>query len=115
MLTDEYHYKILRLVEKNPEISQRQLARELDISLGKANYCLKALIEKGILKASNFRNSKNKKAYLYKLTPKGIEEKANVTMRFLKKKVQEHQAIQAEISALKKEVMHNENKHGDLK
>lgn len=102
-------------MEENPEISQRQLARKLGISLGKANYCLKALIEKGVIKAGNFRNSKNKKAYFYKLTPKGIEEKANVTMRFLKRKVQEHQAIQAEISALKKEVMHNENKRSDLK
>lgn len=103
MLTDEYHYKILRLVEKNPEISQRQLARELGISLGKANYCLKALIEKGILKASNFRNSKNKKAYLYKLTPKGIEEKASVTARFLKKKMDEYENLRAEIETLKRE------------
>ncbi len=103
MLTDEYRYKILKIVESNPAVSQRQLARELGISLGKTNYCLKALVEKGLLKASNFRNSKNKLAYAYKLTPKGIEEKASVTMRFLKKKMQEYEKLQQEIDELRKE------------
>ncbi|MDF1584439.1 MAG: MarR family EPS-associated transcriptional regulator [Methyloprofundus sp.] len=103
MLTDEYRYKILKLVEENPEISQRQLAGALGISLGKANYCLKALIAVGILKASNFRNSKNKLAYMYLLTPTGIEEKAKITSRFLKNKLQEYQRLQAEIAELKRE------------
>lgn len=104
MLTDEDRYKILKLIEANPEISQRQLAQQLGISLGKANYCLKALIEKGILKANNFRNNKNKRAYLYKLTPKGLEEKANVTARFLKKKMQEYEQLQYEIKQIRKEL-----------
>ena len=103
MLTDEYRYKIFKLVEANSAISQRQLARELGISLGKANYCLKALIEKGLLKAGNFRNSKNKLAYAYKLTPKGIEEKTSVTVRFLKKKINEYEQLQKEIDELRKE------------
>jgi len=100
MLTDEYRYKILKLVENQPEISQRELARSLDISLGKANFCLKALIEKGFLKASNFRNSQNKLAYMYLLTPSGIEEKSSITVRFLKAKMQEYEALQKEINAL---------------
>lgn len=100
MLTDEYRYKILKLVETNPEISQRALAQQLGISLGKANFCLKALIEKGFLKASNFHNSKNKLAYMYLLTPSGIEEKSSITVRFLKTKIQEYERLQTEINML---------------
>lgn len=107
MLTDEYRYKILKLVEANPEISQRELAAELGISLGKVNFCIKALIDVGLIKVDNFRNSKNKLAYMYLLTPKGIEEKAKVTMRFLKNKLQEYEALNNEILALKKEIHHN--------
>jgi EPS-associated MarR family transcriptional regulator len=103
MLTDEYRFKIFKLVEANPAISQRELARELGISLGKVNFCLKALIEKGLLKASNFRNSKNKISYVYKLTPKGIEERANVTVRFLKQKMTEYEKIKSEIEFLRLE------------
>lgn len=111
MLTDEYRYKIFKLVETNPEISQRELARELGISLGKVNYCLKALIEKGLIKAGNFRNSKNKMAYVYKLTPTGIEEKANVTVRFLKRRMREYELLQQEISELRKEITPKSYKH----
>lgn len=100
MLTDEYRYKILKLVESKPEISQRELAAELGISLGKTNFCLRALIEKGLLKANNFRNNKNKLAYVYLLTPSGIEEKASITIRFLKHKVQQFEALQREIAEL---------------
>ena len=103
MLTDEYRYKILKLVENQPEISQRELAKSLNISLGKANFCLKALIEKGFLKASNFRNSQNKLAYMYLLTPSGIEEKSSITVRFLKTKMQEYEALQSEINTLMQE------------
>lgn len=110
MLTDEYRYKIFKLVEDNPEISQRELARQLGISLGKTNYCLKALIEKGLLKAGNFRNSKNKMAYVYKLTPKGIEEKANVTVRFLKQKVSEYESLKTEIEFLRQEAQESTKK-----
>jgi EPS-associated MarR family transcriptional regulator len=104
MLTDEYRYKILKILEVNPEISQRDLARELDISLGRANFCLKALIEKGLLKATNFRNSHNKLAYMYLLTPSGIEAKSAITAQFLKIKMQEYANLQAEIQELRREV-----------
>ena len=107
MLTDEYRYKILKLVESKPEISQRELARELGISLGKANFCLKALIEKGLLKANNFRNNQNKLAYMYLLTPHGIEEKSTITLRFLKAKMEEYALIEKEINMLMSETKIN--------
>lgn len=100
MLTDEYRYKVLKLVEAKPEISQRELAQALGVSLGKANFCIKALIQKGYIKASNFHNSKNKLAYMYLLTPSGIEEKSGITVRFLKAKMQEYERLQAEINTL---------------
>lgn len=104
MLTDEYRYKILKLVEVKPEISQRELAAELGISLGKANFCLKALVEVGLLKATNFRNAKNKMAYMYLLTPVGIEEKTKITLRFLKNKIQEYESLKIEIKRLSQEI-----------
>jgi len=76
MLTDEYRYRILKLLESNPAASQRDIARELGVSLGRVNFCLQALIEKGLIKANNFRNSTTKQTYLYLLTPKGMQEKA---------------------------------------
>ena len=104
MLTDEYRYKILKLLEMNPEISQRELAQILGISLGKANYCLNALIDVGLLKVGNFRTSKNKLAYMYILTPSGIEEKAKITLRFLAYKLKEYELLKKEITSLKGEV-----------
>ena len=101
MLTDEYRYKILKILATNPEISQRDLAKKLDISLGRVNFCLKALIEKGLLKASNFRNNQNKMAYMYLLTSQGLEEKTVITARFLKLKLQERAKLQAEIQELR--------------
>ncbi len=103
MLTDEYRYKILKLLEAQPEISQRELAKSLGVSLGKANFCLKALVDIGLIKASNFRNSQNKLAYMYLLTPSGIEAKSSITLRFLKAKMQEYELLQTEISALMQE------------
>lgn len=105
MLSDEYRYRVLKLVAEKPEISQRELAAELGISLGKANFCLKALVNVGLLKATNFRNNKNKLAYMYLLTPSGIEEKTRVTKRFLMLKMQEYETLQAEIELLKKEII----------
>ena len=99
-LSDESRYRILRLIEQNPAISQREIARELGISLGKANFCLNALIEKGVLKANAFLNNRNKRAYAYLFTPSGIEEKAKVTLRFLKRKMDEYEALQTEIAEL---------------
>lgn len=103
MLSDEYRYKILKRLEADPEISQRELAGELGISLGRVNYCVQALIEKGLVKAKNFRNSKNKKGYAYLLTPRGIEEKAKITIQFLKIKLAEHEALTKEIKGLREE------------
>ncbi len=105
LLTDEYRSKILRILQEHPEISQRQLASELGVSLGKANYCLQALMEKGLVKANNFKNSNNKKAYAYLLTRRGISEKARATTRFLERKVAEYEALQREIETLRREVI----------
>jgi EPS-associated MarR family transcriptional regulator len=104
VLTDEYRYKILRLLEADPQMSQRDLARELGISLGKTNYCLRALMETGLIKANNFKNNRNKKAYMYFLTPRGISEKARATANFLERKVAEYEALQREIEHLRREV-----------
>jgi EPS-associated MarR family transcriptional regulator len=104
MLSDEYRYKILKLLETNPEVSQRKLAGELGISLGRVNYCIQALMEKGLIKAKNFRNSNNKTGYVYLLTPRGIEEKVKVTAFFLKRKVAEYEALEKEIEQLRGEV-----------
>lgn len=104
MLTDEDRYKILKRLSQDPGASQRLLAQELGLSLGKVNYCLKALIEKGLLKVNNFRTSNNKRAYMYYLTPNGLEEKSRVTMRFLGRKLAEYKELREEISRLQNEV-----------
>jgi len=103
MLTEEVRYKLLKLLEPNPQLSQREVARELGISLGRVNYCLKALMDKGLIKASNFKNSRNKSAYMYLLTPRGIEEKTRVTTRFLQTKLQEYEALRDEIEQIRVE------------
>jgi len=103
VLTDEYRWKILRILEEDPDISQRDLARVLGISLGRANFCLQALIEKGWIKVNNFKNSNNKKAYMYLLTRKGLAEKARVTSRFLERKVAEYETLKREIEQLQRE------------
>src|SRR6185503_16120171 len=84
------------MLQADPQASQRRIADELGISLGRVNYCLQALIRKGLIKANNFRNSSNKRAYLYLLTPRGIEEKTRVTARFLKVKMDEFQILKRE-------------------
>lgn len=104
ILSDENRYQLLKLLEENPEMSQRQLAAALGVSLGKVNFCLRALIEVGSVKVANFSRSPNKKAYAYLLTPKGIEEKARVTLRFLAKKQNEYEELKREINELKNEV-----------
>lgn len=104
MLDDETHYKILKLLQEDPHLSQRALAEVLGVSLGKTNYCLKALIGRGLVKARNFRNNNNKAAYAYFLTPMGIEEKATVTVRFLKRKMVEYETLKHEIVALRREL-----------
>jgi len=104
MLTDEMRYKLMRIVELNPRLSQRDIARELGISLGRVNYCLQALISKGLIKAKNFSKSKNKAAYTYLLTARGIDQKARLTIRFLKEKTREYEVLRMEIERMRREV-----------
>ena len=101
---EEAHYKLLRLIESRPQLTQRQLARELGMSLGKINYCVNALIEKGWIKARNFRNNNHKLSYAYLLTPRGIEQKAVITLHFLRQKVSEYEMLRKEIAQLQREV-----------
>jgi EPS-associated MarR family transcriptional regulator len=103
-MNEDTHYKVFKLLESNPEISQRELAKALGVSLGKANYCIAALIDKGLVKAGNFKNSDNKRAYFYVLTPRGIEAKAKISVRFLTRKMAEYEALQVEIEDLKAEL-----------
>ena len=101
---DELRLRVLRALEANPELSQRQLAEELGVSLGGVNYALKALVERGFVKADNFRKSGSKAAYLYVLTPKGIAEKSSLATAFLGRKLEEYEVLRQEIEALKGEV-----------
>lgn len=107
MLDQTTRYQLLKVLETNPELSQRELAQALGISVGKINFCLKALIKKGLLKTNNFRNSKNKLAYMYLLTPKGIEEKTRITMDYLKWKMHQYEELRKEIEALQQEFTTN--------
>jgi len=104
MPTEDARYKILKILETNPDISQRQLAEELGVSLGKVNYCLQALIGKGLIKVKNFSKSPKKSRYLYILTPAGIENKAALTKRFLTRKVAEYESLRIEIEDIRKEL-----------
>ena len=95
---------LMREIASTPHVTQRELAARMDLSLGKINFLVKALIEKGFIKANNFKNSKNKIAYLYCLTPSGIEEKAKITYHFLKLKIAEYERLEEEIRQLRNEV-----------
>ena len=99
-LTTKHDYQLLKLISEKPEVSQRGLASELGLSLGKTNYCLKAFIARGLVKANNFRRSDNKMAYSYLLTPKGVEEKAKVTVRFFRQAEAEYEMLRKEVSLL---------------
>ena len=96
-------YQILKSLEQDSNFTQRQLSNNLGVSLGKINYCLKSLIEKGFIKVNNFRNSNNKIQYSYLLTPKGIEEKVKLTLDFIRIKTQEYDTLKQEIESLKQE------------
>ena len=100
-LQEDTHFRVLALLERNPDISQRDLAKALGISLGGVNYSLRALVEKGMVKAQNFSSSEKKLAYAYILTPKGLAEKSLLTARFLKRKMDEYEALKLEIESLK--------------
>ena len=103
MISDEMKYRLLKLLQQDPNLSQRAIAKEMGISLGKVNYCLHALIDKGIIKAKNFYNNKKKSAYAYYLTPKGLDVKARVTLQFLQIKLDEHERLKLEIEEVRQE------------
>ena len=103
-MTEERQLNALRLLEDNPEMSQRELAEALGVSVGATNYCLKALVSKGWLKLENFQKNPNKLGYLYLLTPMGMAAKAQLTASFLRRKVVEYEALSAEIDRLKAEL-----------
>jgi len=98
------HYQVMHILQKNPQITQRKLSRELGLSLGKLNYCLKALAHKGWIKIENFTQSNTKHRYLYLVTPQGIYQKAQMTKEFLNNKIKEYEALRLEIDALKNEI-----------
>jgi EPS-associated MarR family transcriptional regulator len=103
-LQEENHLKVLRLLEVNPRLNQRELADAMGVSLGKTNYCLKALLGKGLIKKQSFKKSQGKLAYAYLLTPTGVAEKAALTVRFLASKVAEFESLTLEIEVLKSEM-----------
>ena len=101
MNNKDIHLDLLRKLESNPKLTQRELSQEMGVSLGKVNYCMKKLIEKGLVKLKNFSRHPNKVGYIYLLTPKGIEEKTKLTFRFLNIKMEEYKMLKEEISSLK--------------
>ena len=104
MINQELEYRALKLLDQQPDLTQRQLSKALGVSLGKTNYLLKSLIDVGWVKLDNFQKSDNKWGYAYFLTPSGVAEKAAITIRFLKRKKQEYSELQSEIAQLQQEV-----------
>lgn len=109
MSNQELHYRVLKILERQPDLTQRQLAEELGLSLGKTHYLIRSLIDIGWVKFDNFQRSDNKLGYAYLLTPMGIMEKASITASFLRRKQQEHADLQKEIIQLQEEVRQQEN------
>jgi EPS-associated MarR family transcriptional regulator len=108
-MSETVRYHLLTLLESNPGLSQRELAEAAGVSVGKMNYMLRGLLDKGLVKAENFRRSDNKRAYLYKLTPVGVAEKVRVTRRYLEQRRAEYDAIRAEIAQLEAELEQRES------
>lgn len=102
-VSDSSLLRVLRLLDASPRLTQRDMARELGVSLGKTNYCLRALVGKGFVKAQNFRNSTSKRGYLYLLTPEGVSAKAILTRQFLAQKRKEYDALRLELERLQRE------------
>ena len=102
-VTDSSILSVLRLLNERPRLTQREMASELGVSLGKTNYCLRALLAKGFVKIQNFRRSTNKRGYVYQLTPEGLAAKAELTREFLARKREEYEALRAEIQRLTQE------------
>ena len=105
-IQEDTYYRVLRILEASPDITQREIAQFLGVSVGGMNYCLNALIKKGFVKMQIFSESKNKFGYVYLLTPSGIAEKTNLTARFLLRKIKEYEEMRVEIESLKSEVSH---------
>jgi len=103
LVSDSSILRVLRLLDESPTLTQREMARELGVSLGKTNYCLRALLGKGFVKAQNFRNSTNKRGYLYLVTPEGLAAKTDLTRKFLARKREEYDALRLEIERLQRE------------
>ena len=103
MYQKDIRLDLLRKLEENPQYTQRELSKEMGVSLGKINYCIKKLTEKGLIKISNFKQNPNKISYVYILTPKGIEEKTKLTIQFLKIKINEYELLKEEIEMLQKD------------
>lgn len=108
---EDAHFRIMRLIEARPEISQRELSRELGLSLGGVNYCLSALVEKGYVKMQNFHESQNKLRYAYLLTPSGLAQKARMTREFLARKKAEYVALKSEIKSIEAEIKDGQHEH----
>ena len=106
-LKEDTHFRVLSLLESQPDLNQREMAKALGVSLGGVNYCLRALVAKGLVKMHNFQENENKLAYAYLLTPQGMTEKMALTGRFLQRKQEEYAALKAEIEALQKAVVEN--------
>ena len=102
---EEIQFEVLRRLHQTPQISQRALAKDLGVGLGTINFCFQALVEKGLVKMQNFSQSKNKLRYAYLLTPAGVAEKSKLTAKFLRRKVAEYETLQAEIEALRAELL----------
>ncbi|MCF8084312.1 MAG: MarR family EPS-associated transcriptional regulator [Deltaproteobacteria bacterium] len=106
-LEQEIHYRLLTLLTDEPQLRQLDMAERMGISVGKVNYCLSELAKKGLIKVKRFKSAKNKMPYTYKLTPRGIEEKGRMTVRFLKRKLAEYEEIKRQIEDLTEEVNKN--------
>ena len=107
-LSEDVHFRVLRALNESPELSQRQIAKDLGVSLGVINFCVQALVEKGQIKIQNFRSSSNKLRYAYVLTPSGVAQRVQLTASFLKRKVAEYEALKAEIAAVESELLDDE-------
>ena len=106
---EDTHFRIMRILQENPDLTQRELADQLGMSVGGLNFCLKALIDKGFVKMGNFQKSKNKFKYVYLLTPQGVAERVMLTSRFLQRKMEEYEALKAEIERLRADLEDNGN------